>query len=209
MRKYKCTICGYVYDESSGTKWEKLPDDFTCPLCGAPKSAFAPINEEIAPVIKPIESKTESLGDMSAGELSAICSNLAKGCEKQQLLSEMDAFTKLAEYFRSKTNAETATFDAAMSKLNKDMTSGFAAANLSAKSIGDRGALRSLVWSEKVSTMTKILLERFDKEGDAMLKDTKLWVCDICGFIYFGNTLPNICPVCKVPNHKILQVERR
>lgn len=49
MKKYVCTICGFVYDEAAGipdegiepgTKWEDLPDDWTCPLCGAPKDAF-------------------------------------------------------------------------------------------------------------------------------------------------------------------------
>ena len=41
MASYECTVCGYVYDEEdTGTKWEDLPDDWTCPVCGAPKSAF-------------------------------------------------------------------------------------------------------------------------------------------------------------------------
>jgi rubredoxin len=49
MRKYQCTVCGYVYDEGKGcpdqgiapgTKWEDVPDDFVCPECGANKDAF-------------------------------------------------------------------------------------------------------------------------------------------------------------------------
>ncbi len=49
MKKYVCSICGYVYDEAKGdpdngiapgTKWEDLPDDFVCPLCGADKDVF-------------------------------------------------------------------------------------------------------------------------------------------------------------------------
>lgn len=49
MDKYMCTICGYVYDPargdpengiSPGTPFEKLPDDWVCPLCGTEKSAF-------------------------------------------------------------------------------------------------------------------------------------------------------------------------
>ena len=47
--KYVCGVCGYVYDEtagdpdngiSAGTKWEDLPDDFVCPLCGVGKDEF-------------------------------------------------------------------------------------------------------------------------------------------------------------------------
>ena len=49
MKKYVCSICGYVYDEAKGdpdngiapgTKWEDLPDDLVCPLCGADKDVF-------------------------------------------------------------------------------------------------------------------------------------------------------------------------
>ena len=36
-----CTLCGYTYDEAKeGVPFDKLPDDWTCPLCGSPKSAF-------------------------------------------------------------------------------------------------------------------------------------------------------------------------
>jgi len=47
--KYEC-FCGYIYDEAAGetgsgvepgTKWEDVPDDFACPLCGAGKAAFS------------------------------------------------------------------------------------------------------------------------------------------------------------------------
>ena len=50
MKKYECVLCGYVYDEAAGdpdngiapgTKWEDLPADWVCPLCGADKSQFS------------------------------------------------------------------------------------------------------------------------------------------------------------------------
>ncbi len=49
MDKYVCTVCGYVYDPQAGdldsgikpgTPFEKLPDDWVCPVCGAGKDAF-------------------------------------------------------------------------------------------------------------------------------------------------------------------------
>lgn len=49
MKKYKCTICDWVYDEvlgapdegiKAGTKWEDVPDDWVCPDCGAGKAEF-------------------------------------------------------------------------------------------------------------------------------------------------------------------------
>lgn len=51
MKKYVCTICGYVYDPAAGdpdngvkpgTPFEKVPADWTCPICGAPKDSFEP-----------------------------------------------------------------------------------------------------------------------------------------------------------------------
>ena len=50
--KYQCTVCGYVYDPENGdpsndippgTSFENLPDDWTCPVCGASKEAFTPL----------------------------------------------------------------------------------------------------------------------------------------------------------------------
>ena len=50
MKKYACNLCGWVYDETeglpsegipAGTKFEDLPEDFTCPLCGAGKEEFS------------------------------------------------------------------------------------------------------------------------------------------------------------------------
>ena len=47
MAKWLCSSCGYVYDEEvgdpdhgvkPGTPWERVPDDWECPVCGAKKS---------------------------------------------------------------------------------------------------------------------------------------------------------------------------
>ena len=48
--KYECTACGWVYDEelgypeagiAPGTKFEELPEDFVCPLCGVGADMFS------------------------------------------------------------------------------------------------------------------------------------------------------------------------
>ena len=47
MKTYVCTICGFIYDEAKGipnagiapgTRWDELPGNWVCPLCGAAKS---------------------------------------------------------------------------------------------------------------------------------------------------------------------------
>ena len=52
MTKYGCTVCGHVYDPvigdpenniPAGTAFEDLPDNWTCPDCGAKKMDFHPI----------------------------------------------------------------------------------------------------------------------------------------------------------------------
>ena len=49
MDKYVCTACGYVYDPeigdpdsgvAPGTKFDDIPEDWVCPLCGVSKADF-------------------------------------------------------------------------------------------------------------------------------------------------------------------------
>lgn len=40
MSKFVCSVCGYVYDEAEEGKWEDLPQDWVCPLCGVAKEEF-------------------------------------------------------------------------------------------------------------------------------------------------------------------------
>lgn len=45
MKKWKCSVCGYIYDEAKEeVPFTRLPDDWICPVCSAPKSAFRTIN---------------------------------------------------------------------------------------------------------------------------------------------------------------------
>jgi rubredoxin len=44
--KYRCPLCGYVYDEDKiGVKFQDLPEDWICPVCGEPKSEFELVEE--------------------------------------------------------------------------------------------------------------------------------------------------------------------
>jgi rubredoxin len=49
MKRYWCLTCGWIYEDvagapeegiAPGTKWEDVPDDYTCPACGATKADF-------------------------------------------------------------------------------------------------------------------------------------------------------------------------
>ena len=108
MAKYVCSVCGFVYDEAkgipdagiaAGTRWEDLPEDWVCPLCGATKSEFekqgesdmTPKKEPISVIESPVDMK-----EMSPLEVSALCTNLARGCEKQYKPEEATLFNELA-----------------------------------------------------------------------------------------------------------------
>ncbi|MBN1846067.1 MAG: rubredoxin [Sedimentisphaerales bacterium] len=52
MGKYRCMVCGHIYDPAlgdpdngvpAGTPFESLPSDWVCPACGASLAEFEPI----------------------------------------------------------------------------------------------------------------------------------------------------------------------
>lgn len=54
MKKYRCTVCDWVYDPkvgdpdggiAAGTAFDDIPDDWVCPLCGVGKDQFEEIEE--------------------------------------------------------------------------------------------------------------------------------------------------------------------
>jgi rubredoxin len=49
MKKYRCTVCGFIYDPEEGdpdsgimpgTPFEDIPDNWTCPVCCVSKQDF-------------------------------------------------------------------------------------------------------------------------------------------------------------------------
>ena len=209
--KYVCQVCGYVYDEAvEKIPFKDLPDDWKCPLCGAPKSAFkAESNEESAPAPVYESGETPDLKKLSAGQLAALCSSLARGCDKQYKEEEAGLFRELSDYFTAITPpVEDASVENIALMIQADINN-YGLAHSTAKANGDRGADRALVWSEKVTNMLASLVDRYLKEGEAMLADTEIWVCTACGFVYIGENPPELCPVCKVPSWKFEKIERR
>ncbi len=61
MKKYRCSICGFIYDDAKEkVLFEDLPENWTCPLCGAPKSLFVLVDEDEE------KQKKEEKEDLSA-----------------------------------------------------------------------------------------------------------------------------------------------
>ncbi len=220
MERYECIVCGYVYDEdlgvvdqgiAKGTRFGDLPEDWTCPLCGATKEEFKvqsgkkATKEGNMAQNGPVAYSIEELG---AGELSALFSNLAKGCLKQYREVEAGLFGELGEYFENLvTLPEEPGIKDLADSINGDLDL-FSSVNAIDEVLKDRGALRALVWGEKVSRIGLSVLGRFEKQGNDLIENTDVHVCEICGFVFIGDRPPEICPVCKVPAIKIAKISK-
>lgn len=210
--QYKCTICGYIYDDANEkVPFAELPDTWKCPLCGAPKSAFEPIGAaEIKPATKPEFKIDEDMQKLSAGQLAALFTNLARGCEKQYKPEEATMFRVIADYYAAAMpDVNNASLEALGALLREDISNNYPLSKSTAEEMGDRGAKRICVWGDKVTRMMSGLVERYKAEGEAMLNGLEVWVCTVCGFIYIGEKAPELCPVCKVPAWKFEKTEGR
>ena len=206
--KYICQICGYVYDDAKEkVPFAELPDSWKCPLCGAAKSDFKPetVREELPKA--PVQVLEDDMKELSVGQLAALCSNLARGCEKQYRSEEAGLFRELADYFTAVTPAiDDASVEKLAAALQNDIDQ-YGSVRAAADAAADRGAARICVWGEKVTRMLSSLVDRYLKEGEAMLAGTDVWVCSACGFVYIGDAAPELCPVCKVPAWKFEKIE--
>ena len=172
-------------------------------------SGAAQAGEKDAPYVRP-NHYVATDADFAAMEphvLSTIFSNLSLGADKQYRHEESAAFHELATYYGARVPAsEGASLDAILAQVGEDLDSRIPAAREAAVAAGDRGSQRVLNWAEKVSLMHKNILERYEREGDALLEGKTLYVCEACGFVHIGTAAPELCPVCKVPAWKFQKV---
>ncbi len=221
MEKYVCTICGYVYDSSSGspetgissqTSWNEVPDSWLCPICNATKSQFKEqkIKSDSALLLLPeTEHEKETLRELNSCELSALFSNLALGCIKQDRLEESAQFQELSNYYKKKPCLPVEPQWTALNSLvHHDLDEIYEKAFAIAMKSNDRGTLRALTWSEKVTRMNASILQRVSSNELDKIKQLKIYICDVCGFLYLGDEKPVICPVCKAPPQRILEVQQ-
>lgn len=210
--KYICTICGYMYDDDvEKIPFSELPDDWTCPLCGASKDLFEPVetsskkdnNEKKENPVVSKDGNRESkklYADFTAGEMSALFSSLANGCEKQYEFEAQKKFIELADYFESKALDLNQSDAELFAMLKEDSKNEYPAAKEQCRE--DRGTLRALTWGEKVTKVQQMMVS----QGPDTLKNKNLYVCSVCGFMYIGEVAPKLCPVCKVPDWKFIKI---
>ena len=207
--RYVCPLCGEVYDEEqAGVPFADLPENWTCPLCMAPKSSFRPERGAEPEAESPAKGFViEEAEKLSWGQMAALCTDLSRACEKQGKGEQAGKFAMLAERFTALVPPEPEASPERLEALLSEELSAYPAVRAAVDARGDRGAARALVWGEKADRMLSYLLERYREQGEAMLVGTSVWVCTACGFVYIGDTPPEQCPVCRVPAWKFEKVE--
>jgi glutamate synthase domain-containing protein 2/rubredoxin len=102
---YRCKMCGELYDEAAGVKFAELPETWVCPVCGAPKSLFEPVEEEVAAgsgsFAVPVESDMAYIQHIAAtGEM------LVEPSGTQKAVADWDEVLLLAAQLSSKPLAD-------------------------------------------------------------------------------------------------------
>ena len=145
--------------------------------------------------------------ELSIGQLSVLCSSLARGCQKQYKFKEEQEFKKLANYFAKITQKpDEYEVEKLTEMIMTDSKENYKNVEKVAKEKNDRGALRAKTWGEKVTMILGALMQRYSVSGEKLLEDTKIWICTTCGFVYIGDNPPEKCPICKVPSTKFEEV---
>ena len=209
MVKYRCTICGYIYEG-------ELPEDFVCPLCKQPASVFEKIEEEA-----PAESKNPYAGTKTEKNLMEAFAGESQARNKYTYFANVasrEGYDQLAEIFLKTARNEQEHARVWFEELGNIGTT---AENLAAAAAGE-----NYEWTDMYDRMAKEadeegfhdLAERFRKVGAiekaheerylALLNNVEMqkvfekseetmWECRVCGHLVIGKKAPEVCPVCK------------
>jgi len=72
MARYRCIVCNWVYDDAKEkVKFVDLPEEWVCPVCGAPKSAFVLLAEEKEKEAKPKKMIESTVSDVLISQIAA------------------------------------------------------------------------------------------------------------------------------------------
>ncbi len=207
MKKYRCTVCGYIHEG-------ELTDDFKCPRCNQPASVFILVEENTQKVNKYEGTKTEkNLQDAFSGESQArnkytYFANVAQR-EGYDQLSGIFLMTARNEQEHARIWFEelggignsAANLLAAAEGENYEWTDMY---DRFAKDADEEGFKDLAERFRRVAAIEKSHEERYRK----LLKNVEMqqvfekgeeamWECRICGHLVMGKKAPNVCPVCK------------
>ena len=208
MKKWKCKICGYIYEG------ESLPEDFTCPLCKQPASAFELIESA------PAKSGSKYAGTQTEKNLQAAFAGESQARNKYTYFSSVaqnEGYEQIAALFLKTAENEKAHARMWFEELNglgttsenllhaaegenyewTDMYDGFA------KTAEEEGFPELAAKFRLVATIEKrheeryrALLHNVETAQVFEKSEVKVWECRNCGHIVVGTAAPEVCPTC-------------
>lgn len=209
MEKYRCKVCGYVHEGP-------LTDDFVCPICKQPASAFEKIEEE-----PKTDSSNPYSGTKTEKNLMEAFSGESQARNKYTYFAQIaqrEGYEQLAEIFLNTARNEQEHARIWFQELGH---LGNTAENLLTAAEGE-----NYEWTDMYDRMAKEaeeegfhdLAERFRKVGAieksheeryrTLLNNIEMqkvfekseetmWECRVCGHLVIGKKAPDVCPVCK------------
>lgn len=209
MAKWKCTVCGYVYEG------DELPSDYICPVCKEGADKFEKIEEEPKKTVYSgtkternlreafsVESQARNKYTYYAGaakkagyeQISALFLKTAEN-EKEHAklwLKELEEIGDTSENLAAAADGEKCEWSDMYARMAKEADEeGFSELAEKFRRVADvekmhenrYRALRGNIENAKV----------FEKCGE------RVWECRKCGHIAVGTSAPDICPVCSHP----------
>lgn len=206
MEKWKCSICGYIHEGA-------LPEDFVCPICRQPASAF--VKEEAGE-----KSGNKYAGTKTEKNLEEAFSGESQARNKYTFFAavvQREGYEQLAELF-----LKTARNEQEHARMWFEALGGIGntAANLLAAAEGE-----NYEWTDMYDRMAKEaeeegfpeMAEKFRRVGEIekaheeryrkLLQNVEMqqvfeksgetmWECRVCGHLVIGKKAPEVCPVC-------------
>ena len=209
MSKWKCKICGYIYEG------ETLPEDFICPRCKQPASAFEKIEEA------PAKSGSKYAGTQTEKNLEAAFAGESQARNKYTYYSSVaqnEGYEQIAALFLKTAENEKAHARMWFEELGglgnttenllhaaegenyewTDMYDGFA------KTAEEEGFPELAAKFRLVAAIEKrheeryrALLRNIETSQVFEKSEVKVWECRNCGHIVVGTAAPEVCPTCQ------------
>lgn len=208
MEKWRCKVCGYVYEG-------EMPKVFVCPQCGSGIEAFDKVT-------KP-GMKNPYVGTKTESNLMAAFAGESQARNKYTYfagIAKKEGYEQIAELFLRTADNEKEHAKIWFKELGEKGTT---AENLAAAATGENYEWTDMYESfakdaeaegfgylavtfRKVAEIERSHEERFRKllHNVEMKKvfaksEEKMWECRNCGHLVMGKKAPAICPVCSHP----------
>ena len=215
MEKWQCTVCGYIHEGP-------LPEDFECPLCMQPASAFEQI-EAPDPEPAAAEKSNPYAGTQTEKNLQAAFAGESQARNKYTYFAskaKKEGFEQIAALFLKTADNEKEHAKMWFKELNgigstaenlgaaadgenyewTDMYEGFAQ-TAEAEGFPELAAkFRGVAAIEKKhEERYRALLKNVETAKVFEKSEVKVWECRNCGHIVVGTKAPDVCPVCAHP----------